>query len=73
MLNDTTLSALEPHRERISFDAPIHRVADLASLFHADACNDCAPVSFHSFAPGAKLPRSPLQLPQGAVGFGGAD
>jgi hypothetical protein len=122
-LTPETEPALEPHRDRITWDAPIHSVADidalpfppktinvkpsrfgslsellatydylaengmgaygggqyelgpgrgqieyLASLFHADAPNDVAPVGYHGeIVPG--LPESPLQPAATPTGF----
>lgn len=115
---------LEPHRDRIAWDAPIHTVADierldrrprmlnikpsrfgtlrgvcdaydycnanaigmygggqfelgigrgqiqyLASLFHADGCNDVAPTVFHAAAPTTRLPGSPLPPTPEETGF----
>lgn len=123
-LTADTLRALEPHRDRLTFDAPIHRVADvealpfrpralnvkpsrsgrlcdlfelldhcarhdiamyaggqfelgvgrtqvqhLATLFHPDGSNDCAPAVFHG-APDPSWPRSPLALADPGNGFG---
>jgi len=120
-------SVLEPHLDRLTFDAPIHRVDDvealpfrprclnlkpsrsgrledlfalhdycatrgiatyaggqfelgtgrgqiqaLASLFHADGWNDCAPAVFHGPIDAA-WPRSPLAPTPLAQGFGWRD
>lgn len=119
-----TEAILRPHRDRITWDAPIHSVADieslpfppktinikpsrfgtlsalfdgydycstrgidaygggqfelgvgrgqiqyLASLFHADAPNDVAPVGYHEAEPSPDLPISPLAAAPSETGF----
>ncbi len=123
-LTPETDEALRPHRDRITWDAPIHSVADveglpfppltvnvkpsrfgplealfacydhlaehrigaygggqfelgpgrgqiqaLASLFHADAPNDIAPVEYNLPEPPAELVRSPLEPRLADLGF----
>jgi hypothetical protein len=123
-LDERTLPVLEPHHDRLTWDAPIHSVADvealrfepralnvkpsrlgslanllelyayaeergialyaggqfelgpgrgqiqlLASLFHADAPNDCAPAVYHAGGPRPGLPTSPLRLRARPTGF----
>ena len=123
-VNDQTRAVLEPHRDRITWDAPLHSVADitalewkprainskpsrfgslhelsamyehcgrkgiaiyfggqgevgvgrgqiqyLASLFHPDAPNDCAPSGYNDPAVPDGLPESPLEPAPGAIGF----
>ena len=125
VLNGETLAVLAPHSNRISMDAPIHRIEDLAqfpielrcvnikpsrsgrlqdllnlvehceqnaismyaggqfelgvgrrqvqhlaSLFHADGCNDCSPVSFHTATLKDEWPSSPLPVPAQTPGLG---
>lgn len=123
-LDERTTPVLEAHRDRLTWDAPIHSVADvealrfeplalnvkpsrlgslanllelyvyaeergialyaggqfelgpgrgqiqlLASLFHADAPNDCAPGDYNSGGPRPGLPASPLRLRARPTGF----
>jgi L-alanine-DL-glutamate epimerase-like enolase superfamily enzyme len=123
-LNDETGPILEPHAERVSWDAPLHSVADiealewkprainskpsrfgslaelsavyehcgqegiaiysggqgevgvgrgqiqyLASLFHPNAPNDCAPSGYNDPSVPDGLPTSPLEPAPSATGF----
>jgi hypothetical protein len=83
-LTDETEPVLEAHRDRVTWDAPIHSVEDveqlawpprvgqiqyLASLFHADAPNDVAPRAYNAPEPSAGLPRSPLDPAPSERGF----
>ena len=45
------------------------QIQHLASLFHADAPNDVAPVGYHEPEPRAGLAASPLEPPTGEAGF----
>ena len=45
-LNDETRPVLEPHRDRITWDAPIHSWADVEALPFAPKCLNCKPSRF---------------------------
>lgn len=45
-LNDETESVLEPHRQRVTWDAPIHSVADIARLPFRPRCVNIKPSRF---------------------------
>src|ERR671915_504383 len=58
-INDETRPVLEPVRDRITWDAPIH----------PDAPNDVAPGGFNSPALTDGMPASPIHLKPAATGF----
>jgi hypothetical protein len=49
-LNDETRPVLEPHRDRITWDAPLHSVADIEALAHQPSAINSKPSRFGSLA-----------------------
>ncbi len=49
-LDEETDAVLEPHRARITWDAPIHSWADVEALPFAPRCLNCKPSRFGSVA-----------------------